>query len=68
MRVGTSCVSMDWNITLKEFWRGFYTGLFLALLGYGTWTYCSSDNQDSAAPLSHAAANYDVRVSREAIP
>lgn len=45
-------MGMDWTMTLNGFWRGFYAGLFLALLGYGVWTYCSSGHEDLARPLS----------------
>lgn len=51
---------VDRTMTLKGFWRGFYAGLLLALLGHGVWTYCSSDNDHQAESLSPAVEGHEV--------
>lgn len=56
---------MDWNETLRGFWRGFCAGLFLAVLGYGVWSSCSSTNGDGPLhPPSSAAVDSEVSVTK----
>lgn len=55
---------MDWDEILRGFWRGFCAGLFLAVLGYGVWSSCSSTSGDSPShPPSSAATDSAVSAS-----
>lgn len=56
---------MDWGEILRGFWRGLCAGLFLAVLGYGVLSSCSSTSGDSPSlPPSSAVVDSEVAVTK----